>query len=357
MSQKTFKTSITDMLSLKYPIMLAGMNAVAGADLAAAVSNNGGLGVIGGVGYTPKILQQVVDELKAKLNPGAPFGIDLLLPQVGGNARKTNKDYTEGKLPELIDIVIASKANLFVSAVGVPPKWVCEKLHAAGIPVMNMIGSTRHVSKACEAGVDILCAQGSEGGGHTGEVGTSVLIPQVVALAKKYTSPLTKQPVKVVAAGGIYDGHGLAMALALGAEAVWVGTRFICAKEASAGKRHQDAVLKATSEDTIRTTMYTGRPMRIYKTKYAADMEELHRDKLRQAQVTGEVAVKTDLESRFAAGEWGDKGPPIELRHPLLMGQAAGAVAQIQTAKEIMDGMVKDAVAIVEASQRMIAKL
>ncbi len=333
------------------------MNAVAGAELAAAVSNNGGLGVIGGVGYTPKILQQVVDELKAKLNPGAPFGIDLLLPQVGGNARKTNKDYTDGKLPELIDIVLASKCNLFVSAVGVPPRWVVDKLHAAGIPVMNMSGSTRHVAKACEAGVDILCAQGSEGGGHTGEVGTSVLIPQVVALARQYMSPLTKQPVQVVAAGGIYDGHGLAMALALGAEAVWVGTRFICAQEASAGKRHQQAVIAATSEDTIRTTMYTGRPMRILKTKYAAEMEEFKRDKLRQAQVSGEVAVKTDLEARFAAGEFGDGLPPLDLRSPLLMGQAAGAVQKIQTAKEIMDDMVQEAVAIVEASQRKISKL
>merc|ERR1711972_517604 len=99
---------------------------------------------------------------------------DLLLPQVGGNARKTNKDYTGGYLDELIDIIIAEGARLFVSAVGVPPKYAVDKLHAAGIPVMNMIGSPNHVSKALESGVDIICAQGGEGGGHTGDVATGI---------------------------------------------------------------------------------------------------------------------------------------------------------------------------------------
>lgn len=92
------------------------------------------------MGYTPDFLRDQIARLKSFLiDKNAPFGVDLLLPQVGGNARKTNKDYTEGKLPELIDIIIESKAKLFVSAVGVPPKQVVDKLHAAGIPVMNMV--------------------------------------------------------------------------------------------------------------------------------------------------------------------------------------------------------------------------
>jgi NAD(P)H-dependent flavin oxidoreductase YrpB (nitropropane dioxygenase family) len=98
-------------------------------------------GVVGGLGYSPEQLKKILDDLKSQLkSPDLPFGVDLALPQVGGNARKTNYDYTKGKLPELIDITIQSGAKLFVSAVGVPPKWAIEKLHAAGIPIMNMVG-------------------------------------------------------------------------------------------------------------------------------------------------------------------------------------------------------------------------
>jgi NAD(P)H-dependent flavin oxidoreductase YrpB (nitropropane dioxygenase family) len=131
------------------------------------------------------------------------------------------------------------------SAVGIPPRWAVEKLHAANIPVMNMIGAPKHVEKALEAGVDLICAQGGEGGGHTGDVPTSILIPKVVDLCRGKRSQLTGQPIHVIAAGGIFDGRGLAMALAMGAQAVWVGTRFICATEAGAPKRHQDAVVHA----------------------------------------------------------------------------------------------------------------
>merc|ERR1719198_536904 len=122
-------------------------------------------------------IQMLKDELVDK---NAPFGVDLLIPQVGGSARKTNKDYTGGHLPELIDIMIEGGAKLFICAVGVPPVWVVEKLHSAGILVMNMVGHVKHVEKALAVGVDLICAQGGEGGGHTGDVATSILIPKVV---------------------------------------------------------------------------------------------------------------------------------------------------------------------------------
>lgn len=141
------------------------MNQAAGPELAAAVTNAGGLGVVGGVGWTPKFLKEQIAELKANLrDPLAPFGVDLLLPQVGGNARKTNKDYTGGKLHELIDIIIKEKASLFVSAVGTPPGEVVEKLHKAKIPVMLVVGHPKHVKKGIDAGVDLICCQGGEAG-------------------------------------------------------------------------------------------------------------------------------------------------------------------------------------------------
>ena len=136
-------------------------------------------------------------------------------------------DYTKGKLDELVGIIIDAGAKMFVSAVGVPPKHVVERLHKAGIYYMNMIGHPKHVQKCLDLGVDLICAQGGEGGGHTGDVPTSVLIPTVAALCQGKTSPMSGKQVQVVAAGGIFNGQSLAAALALGATAVWVGTRFV----------------------------------------------------------------------------------------------------------------------------------
>ena len=130
------------------------------------------------------MLKEQIDELKEGLkDKNAPFGVDLLIPQIGGSARKTNYDYTHGQLDQLIDVIIDSGTKLFVSAVGVPPKHAVDRLHKAGIPIMSttsllvwlnvdMIGHPKHVAKALQAGVDIICAQGGEGGGHTGAYNT-----------------------------------------------------------------------------------------------------------------------------------------------------------------------------------------
>jgi len=137
--------------------------------LAAAVSNAGGCGVVGGLNYTPAQLQDILDELKANLvDKSLPFGVDLALPKIGAGARKTNHDYTHGQLDELIDVTINSGAKLFVSAVGVPPAHIIKRLHAANVLIMNMVGAPKHARYALEAGVDMICAQGGEGGGHTG---------------------------------------------------------------------------------------------------------------------------------------------------------------------------------------------
>lgn len=355
---ETITTPLTKLFGIKYPIILAGMNVAAGPELAAAVTNAGGLGVIGGVGYTPDFLRKQIGFLKKALNdPNAPFGVDLLLPQVGGNARKTNYDYTEGKLPELIDIIIEEKAKLFVSAVGVPPRWVVDKLHSAGIPVMNMIGAPNHVKKALDAGVDIICAQGGEGGGHTGDVATSILIPTVVDLCKGARAPLNNGPVYVVAAGGIYDGRGLAAALSWGAQAVWVGTRFVCAKEAGAPPRHQQAIIKAGFHDTIRTTIYTGRPMRVLKNPYAVNWETERSNEIRELISKGIIPVNHDLEQLSAKGGEVPSGVDMTEARPLLMGQCAGAVHDIKPAKEIIEEMVNDAITTLRAATGSITRL
>lgn len=166
-------------------------------------------------------------------------------------------DYTKGKLNELIDIIIESGASLFVSAVGVPPKHVVDRLHSAGVLYMNMIGHPKHVQKCLDAGADIICAQGGEGGGHTGDVPTTVLIPTVAKMVQGKKSPMTGQPVQVIAAGGLFNGQSVAAALMLGASAVWIGTRFILSDEAGAPKAHQEAVRTSGFDDNIRTIIFT----------------------------------------------------------------------------------------------------
>ncbi|KAJ3206561.1 hypothetical protein HDU82_004432 [Entophlyctis luteolus] len=357
------------------------MNVAAGPELAAAVTNAGGLGVIGGLGYTPAMLKEQIAEIKSFLNDkSAPFGVDLLLPQVGDGARKTNYDYTKGELPELIEVIIKEKAALFVSAVGVPPVWAVEKLHAAGIPVMNMIGAPKHVKKALDAGVDIICAQGGEGGGHTGDVATSILIPKVVDLCKGHKSKLNGGPIHVIAAGGIYDGRGLAMALALGASAVWVGTRFICSTEAGAPKRHQQAVLEAGYHDTYRTVIYTGRPMRILKNWYATNWEENRQDELKSLIAEGKIPAiweAEQLDAAMAKRQANTNDAAVEKNssekkkdsseddsvdmdemamsaRPLLMGQVAASVTEIKPAREIVEEIVSDAVLVLQANARLV---
>ena len=154
-------------------------------------------------------------------------------------------------------IIVDSGAKLFVSAVGVPPKHVVERLHKAGVLYMNMIGHPKHVQKCLDVGADMICAQGGEGGGHTGDVPTSVLIPTVVQMVRGKKSPLTGEQVQIVAAGGIYNGSSLAAALMYGATAVWVGTRFVLSDEAGAPKPHQEAVRTAGFDDNIRTIIFT----------------------------------------------------------------------------------------------------
>lgn len=345
--------------------------------MAAAVSNAGGLGSIGGVGFTPEALRKTIKILKDDLvDKNAPFGVDLLLPQVGAGARKTNKDYTGGALPELIDIIIEEKAALFICAVGVPPKWAVEKLHAAKIPVMNMIGHKKHVDKALAEGVDIICAQGGEGGGHTGDFPTAILLPQVVDACRGRTSPLTGGPVLVVGAGGIYDGRGLASALATGCAGVWVGTRFIASEEAGAGPMHKKRLLAASFDDTVRTTIYTGRPMRVFKTPYIKDFEENRQQEKLEMQEMGIPAFIKDLKegNEIEGGNIGvgvfhlaevltqeEKKQGLELskqdhlaRGCFLTGQCAGAINDIKSAKAIVEDMVTEATVHLQAASKFV---
>ncbi|KAL7922297.1 2-nitropropane dioxygenase [Trichoderma austrokoningii] len=366
-SPQQIRTPITDLFKIKHPVLLAGMNVAAGPKLAAAVTNAGGLGVIGGVGYTPDMLKEQIAELKSYLNDkNAPFGVDLLLPQVGGSARKTNYDYTKGKLDGLIDIIIESGAKLFVCAIGVPPKPIVEKLHKAGILYMNMIGHVKHVQKCLDVGADIICAQGGEGGGHTGDTPTTVLIPAVVEAVGNAKSPLTKGPVQVIAAGGISNGQTLAAALVMGASAVWVGTRFILTDEAGAPKSHKDAVRTAGHDDNIRTIIFTGRPMRVRNNAYINDWETNRQQEMKELAAKGTIPYEADLDKVLNGGEKpsivqtveeannDEDDDPLEQFRPFLMGKAAAVVNVQKPAKAVVDELVNDAVAQLKKGSQLV---
>ncbi|KAK8047065.1 hypothetical protein PG996_015129 [Apiospora saccharicola] len=266
-------TPLTALLGIEHPIMLAGMDMVAGPELVAAVANAGGFGTLGGARYTPTMLREMIADMKARLvDRNAPFGVDLLVPQVGGSARKTNYDYTKGQLEELLDIIIESKAKLFVSAVGVPPTWAVEKLHKAGILYM-------HVHKACQAGADIICAQGGEAGGHTGDIPTSILTPACA------------------------DIESLASALMLGASGVWVGTRFTASVESKYPESAKKQVIDASYDSWVRSLIWSGRPLRALRTPYVDDWEANRQHEIQDLTARGLVPLEHELDKLHRQGK------------------------------------------------------
>lgn len=343
---ETFRTPVTDMLNIKYPVMLAGMGSVSGHDLVAAVSNAGGIGTLGGVSFSPEGLKKEIGQIKKHLKPGMPFGVDLLIPKVGEGARKTNADYTGGNLDKLADIMIEEGVKLFVCAVGVPPKSLVDKFHAAGIVCMNMVGSPVHVPKALEVGMDMICAQGTEAGGHTGDIATLPLIPQCVDLCKGKINYFGVE-VPVVAAGGLYDGRGLGASLCLGAAGVWMGTRFIACEEANAGPVHKRRLVECQSGDTTRTEAFTGRPCRLMKTPYVKSWEARPVE-LQELLKQGVIPWRKEIDEGKAG---------LSEFFPALMGQVAGAVKEVKTADEIVQEVMIDALKTVRSTGQLISKL
>lgn len=343
---ETLKTPLTEMLGIKYPIMLAGMGSVSGHELVAAVSNAGGMGTLGGATFELQGFKKEIKEVKKLLKPGMPFGVDLLIPKVGGNARKTNHDYTKGNLPVMADIMIEEGVKLFVCAVGVPPQWLVDKLHGAGIICMNMVGAPQHVVKALDVGMDIICAQGTEAGGHTGDIATLPLIPQCVDLCKGrknffgYETP-------VVAAGGIFDGRGLGASLCLGAAGVWIGTRFIASEEANVSPVHQTRLIQSTAADTLRTEIFTGRPCRVMRTPYVNQW--LERDpEMKGLLKKGIIPFSKDVQEEKAK---------ISEFFPTIMGQASGAIKEVKTAEAIVQEIMHDALDTLRLKSQLISRL
>lgn len=233
------RTRLTEMFGIEFPVMLAGMGGVSYHELVAAVSEAGGIGTLGASTMRDHELPEEMRKVRELTKK--PFGVDLLTA-----------------LPNQVDsgikAVIEGGASIFVAGLGVP-REVIHLLHQNNVLVGSMCGKVKHAVAAVASGCDFVVAQGTEAGGHTGLVATIALVPQVVdAVGDK---------VPVVAAGGLFDGRGLAASLALGADGVWIGTRFIATPEARAVNGYKD-MLVATGEDgTTISRAYTGKTCRV----------------------------------------------------------------------------------------------
>lgn len=208
-----------------------------------------------------------------------------------------------------------------------------------------MVGHPKHVAKALESGVDLICAQAGEGGGHTGDIPASILIPACVDAVRGHKSPLTGQPVYVVGAGAVYDGRGLAANLAWGAEAVWVGTRFVASTEASAPKAHKEALLSAGYEDAVTTLIYTGRPLRVRRTPYVDDWNNNRQAEIKELTSKGILPHEHELE----------KHPEKSLAgRTFLIGRVSALIDEVVPAKVIVETMVNDAARILSENGKKV---
>lgn len=314
------QTRLTEILNVEHPVMLAGMGGVSYHRVVAAVSEAGGFGCLGASTMGP---EQMVDEIRATAAlTDKPFGVDLLTAAPQDMAAKV-ADMIEGG------------ATVFVAGLGVP-REVVDQCHEGGLLVVNMCGKVAHAVAAVEAGCDIVVAQGTEAGGHTGQVATMALVPQVV--------DAVGDRVPVVAAGGIFDGRGLAAALTLGADGIWVGTRFIATPEAQAVPGYKDRILSSREDGTVITRAYTGKTCRVLRTSYA---EEFERAGGVAEPFPGQVIRSMTDGANHLGGDEHTVGVDPD-REFMPAGQGIGAIDELVPAGELVHRFVTEAEATLE---------
>lgn len=309
---------ITKLLGTKYPLLQGGMAWVADACLAAAVSNAGGVGIIAAANMPPELLQQEL--IKIRELTDKPFALNImLLSETAGDA---------------LELAAKYRVPIVTTGAGKPGK-VLDLLKPLGTIVIPVIASVAHARRVARQGADAVVAEGSEAGGHIGDLTTMALIPQVVDAID----------IPVVAAGGIADGRGIAAAFALGAEGVQVGTRFLCCNECTVHPNYKQAVLKAGDRSSVVTGKPTGHPVRSLHNKLTRKFEEIESlgasieeiqalgaGRLRAAVVEGDV-------------EWGS----------VMAGQIAGLVNEIHPASQIISEMFTEAEATVRSLTEKLA--
>jgi enoyl-[acyl-carrier protein] reductase II len=295
--------------------MLAGMGGVSYHRLAAAVSEAGGFGTLGA---STMSTDQMVEEIRLTRSlTDKPFGVDLLTAMPQDMVAQVQK-------------IIEGGASVFVAGLGVP-RDVVDLCHEAGLLVVNMCGKVSHAVRAVEAGCDIVVAQGTEAGGHTGQVATMPLVPQIV--------DAVGSQVPVVAAGGIFDGRGLAAALGLGADGIWVGTRFIATPEARSVTGYKDALVRVGEDGTVISRAYTGKTCRVVRNTYTSYFEE-HADELQPFPMQF-MRSSQDGANHLGGSEHTDGIDPDREFWPA--GQGVGAIHELVPAGELVRRFIEEA--------------
>ncbi|HTK93185.1 MAG TPA: nitronate monooxygenase [Verrucomicrobiae bacterium] len=319
-TRSALHTPICDLLGIQYPICQAGMGYVARSALAAAVSAAGGLGVIAAANLSPRELREEIQKVRDQTD--RPFGVDILFAsvRVGGSEAQQFTDTVRA----WADITLEEKVPVMVAGLGNPGP-VTAQAHRQGMKVMALCGNVKQALDHAANGVDVVIAQGHEAGGHTGRIAGLVLIPSVVD---------TLAPRPVLAAGGMADGRGIAAALALGAQGVWMGTRFIATPEAYCHDNYKQRVVTLDEEGTVVTRAASGKPCRLIRNNFTREWEK------REAEIQP-FPVQAARVGRDAGILAREKGDVDNGNAPC--GQSAGLIREIVPAGEVVRRLVTEA--------------
>ncbi|OBH87144.1 monooxygenase [Mycobacterium scrofulaceum] len=359
------RTRVAEMLGVEFPICAFSHCR----DVVAAVTNAGGFGVLGAVAHSPQRLENELTWIQEQTG-GKPFGVDLLLPPkyVGADEGGIDATQVRARLPEehrafvddilarygitappqqgrgsagglnispkgyepLLEVAFAHRIRLIASALGPPPADLVERAHDRDVLVAALAGTTRHAQRHAAAGVDLIVAQGTEAGGHTGEVATMVLVPEVVDAVA---------PVPVLAAGGIARGRQIAAALALGAEGVWCGSVWLTTEEAETPPVVKDKFLAATSSDTVRSRSMTGKPARMLRTAWTDEWDRPEKPDPLGMPLQTALVTEPQVRINAAAAHPGAKARELAT---YFVGQVVGSLDRVRPARTVVLDMVEE---------------
>jgi enoyl-[acyl-carrier protein] reductase II len=314
------RTRLTELLGIEHPTMLAGMGGVSYSELVTAVSEAGGFGCLGASTMGDEKMVEEISAVRGATDK--PFGVDLLTAMPGGMRAQ-------------VQLIIEGGATAFVAGLGVPSE-VVELCHRNDVLVVSMCGKVAHAVHAVEAGCDLVVAQGTEAGGHTGQVASFPLIPQIVDAVGHH--------VPVVAAGGIFDGRGLAAALSLGADGIWVGTRFIATPEARGVLGYKERLLASHEDQTTVSRAYSGKTMRVVRNGYT-DHFEVHPEELKKFPEQLTSAYSSGV--MHLGGDSFTEGVDVD-KECYPAGQGVGAITELVPAGELVRRFVAEAEATLD---------
>ena len=312
-------TRLCELLGIEYPIIQGGMAWVATAELAAAVSNGGGLGLIAAGGAPADVVREQIRKCREMTDK--PFGVNVMLMSPTAE--------------EVMQVVIEEKPAVVATGAGNPGKYI-SALKEAGIKILPVVASVAMAKKMEKDGADAVIAEGTEAGGHIGEITTMCLIPQIVDAVS----------IPVIAAGGIADARGAVAAFALGADGIQVGTRFICSEECIAHENYKNAVLKAKDRDAVVTGRTTGAPVRALKNKLTREYERLEKAGAPFEEI--EALGVGGLRRAFQEGD-------IQMGS-LMAGQSAAMVNKIEPCADIIRSYFENTEDIISGIEKKLKK-